>query len=48
LKDLIHRADLNHWKEALAILCTYTKGQEFTALCDLLGDRLFHEKADYQ
>jgi protein transport protein SEC31 len=47
LKDLIRRADLRNWKEALVILCTYTKGQEFATLCDLLGDRLFHEKADY-
>ncbi|KAK2573081.1 Protein transport protein Sec31A [Acropora cervicornis] len=32
-----------NWREALATLVTYAKAEEFTALCDLLGQRLEQE-----
>lgn len=42
------RADLDNWKEALAILCTYNKEdrERFSQLTELLGDRLHTEKND--
>lgn len=42
------RADLDNWKEALAILCTYNKEdrERFSQLTELLGDRLHNEKND--
>ena len=31
---------LDRWKETLALLCAYSEGGEFHALCDLLAKRL--------
>lgn len=55
---LVKSADLQDWKEVLAILCAWTEG-EFPALCEMLGnhslrlsyscclgDRLLSEKDD--
>ena len=40
LWDLVHNADLKHWKETMATLCTYADAKEFPDLCEALGDRL--------
>ena len=40
LWDLVHNADLESWKEIMAILCTYADVKEFPDLCEALGDRL--------
>ncbi|XP_074546252.1 protein transport protein Sec31A isoform X2 [Halichoeres trimaculatus] len=38
--DVLKTCDLHNWKEALAAVMTYAKPEEFSSLCDLLGDRL--------
>ena len=40
LWDLVHNADLRNWKEVMATVCTYAEAQEFSDLCEALGDRL--------
>ncbi|XP_075885802.1 protein transport protein Sec31A isoform X4 [Nelusetta ayraudi] len=42
--DILKTCDLQNWKEALAAVMTYAQPEEFSSLCDLLGDRL--EAAD--
>ncbi|XP_053702216.1 protein transport protein Sec31A isoform X3 [Synchiropus splendidus] len=42
--DILKTCDLQSWKEALAAVMTYAQPEEFSSLCDLLGDRL--EAAD--
>lgn len=37
---IVATCNLNHWKEALAAIVTYTSGQEQMNLCDELGKRL--------
>uniref|UniRef100_A0A8D0GM42 SEC31 homolog B, COPII coat complex component n=1 Tax=Sphenodon punctatus TaxID=8508 RepID=A0A8D0GM42_SPHPU len=39
-QDIVCACDLQSWKEALAILLTYSKHNEYTQLCDMLGTRL--------
>ncbi|CAB4015041.1 Hypothetical predicted protein [Paramuricea clavata] len=38
--DVVKSCNLENWREALAILVTYAKPEEFAPLCDLLGQRL--------
>ncbi|XP_028397312.1 protein transport protein Sec31A-like [Dendronephthya gigantea] len=38
--DVVKSCSLENWREALAILVTYAKPEEFAPLCDLLGQRL--------
>lgn len=38
--DVVRSCNLENWREALAILVTYAKPEEFAPLCDLLGQRL--------
>jgi len=40
LWDVVHNADLAHWKETMAALCTFSEDKEFPDLCEALGDRL--------
>uniref|UniRef100_A0A8C9W8G6 Protein transport protein Sec31A n=1 Tax=Scleropages formosus TaxID=113540 RepID=A0A8C9W8G6_SCLFO len=40
---VVQNCDLDSWKEALAILLTYARPEEFAQLCDTLGARLEHE-----
>ena len=40
LWDLVYNADLKHWRETMATLCTYASSDEFPDLCEALGDRL--------
>lgn len=40
LWDVVHNADIQNWKETMAILCTYADEEEFSDLCEALGDRL--------
>lgn len=39
-QDIVCTCDLQSWKEALAILLTYAKHEDYTQLCDMLGARL--------
>jgi len=40
LSDIVQNADIKDWKAILAIICTFSKADEFEALCDQLGVRL--------
>ncbi|KAJ2830277.1 protein transport protein S31 [Coemansia furcata] len=40
LSDVVANADLAEWDEVLALLCTYAQGDQFSTLCDALGQRL--------
>ena len=40
LWDVVYNADLANWKEVMATLCTYAGNEEFSDLCEALGDRL--------
>ncbi|NXO81275.1 SC31A protein, partial [Sitta europaea] len=42
-KEIVESCDLQNWREALAAVLTYARPDEFTALCDLLGNRLENE-----
>ncbi|NXS58414.1 SC31A protein, partial [Brachypteracias leptosomus] len=42
-KEIVQSCDLQNWREALAAVLTYARPDEFTALCDLLGNRLESE-----
>ncbi|NXX90239.1 SC31B protein, partial [Centropus bengalensis] len=42
-QDIVCSCDLQSWKEALAILLTYSKHEDYTQLCDMLGARLESE-----
>ncbi|NXA34507.1 SC31B protein, partial [Eudromia elegans] len=42
-QDIVRTCDLQSWKEALAILLTYSKHEDYTQLCDMLGARLESE-----
>ncbi len=43
---IISNANLAHWKEALAVLLTYTDGETLSQLCNMLGQRLEEEAAN--
>jgi hypothetical protein len=38
--QLVKEHPLNDWKEVLALLATFAKSEQFTVLCEALGDRL--------
>ncbi|KAJ2547933.1 protein transport protein S31, partial [Coemansia sp. RSA 1933] len=40
LSDIARNAALDEWDEVLALLCTYAQGDQFSALCEVLGRRL--------
>ncbi|KFQ23851.1 Protein transport protein Sec31B, partial [Mesitornis unicolor] len=42
-RDIVCTCDLQSWKEALAILLTYSKHEDYRELCDMLGARLESE-----
>ncbi|NXT34276.1 SC31B protein, partial [Pelecanoides urinatrix] len=42
-QDIVCTCELQSWKEALAILLTYSKHEDYTQLCDMLGARLESE-----
>ncbi|XP_044152770.1 protein transport protein Sec31B isoform X3 [Bufo gargarizans] len=42
-KDVVLGCNLQSWKEALALLLTYSKPEEYAELCDALGNRLESE-----
>ncbi|PHH93175.1 hypothetical protein CDD83_10724 [Cordyceps sp. RAO-2017] len=43
LWDVVYNADLEHWRETMAILCTFSDPVEFPDLCEALGDRIYEE-----
>lgn len=40
LWDVVYNADLADWKETMVTLCTYASPDEFSDLCEALGDRI--------
>ncbi|ETS06603.1 transport protein [Trichoderma reesei RUT C-30] len=40
LWDIVYNADLENWKETMAIICTFSDPTEFPDLCEALGDRI--------
>lgn len=44
-EGLVRYASIEHWREILAALCSWTES-EFSPLCELLGDRLLNEAQD--
>ncbi|XP_075697695.1 protein transport protein Sec31B isoform X2 [Rhinoderma darwinii] len=42
-RDVVLSCNLQSWKEALALLLTYSKPEEYADLCDALGNRLESE-----
>jgi len=46
LGELVSESDLGDWRQTLAILATYGKSEEFSALCEQLGARLELEAQD--
>ncbi|NWX22127.1 SC31B protein, partial [Aegotheles bennettii] len=42
-QDIVCTCDLQSWREALAILLTYSKHEDYIQLCDMLGARLESE-----
>jgi protein transport protein SEC31 len=40
LWDFVYNADISDWKELMTVLCTYAGAEEFSDLCEALGDRL--------
>ncbi|XP_056386502.1 protein transport protein Sec31B isoform X4 [Hyla sarda] len=42
-RDVVLSCNLQSWKEALALLLTYSKPEEYAELCDALGNRLESE-----
>ncbi|KAJ2715531.1 protein transport protein S31 [Coemansia spiralis] len=40
LADVVSNANIAEWDECLALLCTYAQGDQFSALCEVLGRRL--------
>ncbi|XP_069466593.1 protein transport protein Sec31B isoform X2 [Ambystoma mexicanum] len=42
-RNIVLECNLQNWKEALAILLTYSKSDEYAELCDVLGARLESE-----
>lgn len=43
--DIVHNADLKDWKEIFATISTYSNTEDFSDLCEVLGDRLEEEFA---
>ncbi|KAL8821368.1 MAG: hypothetical protein Q9223_000564 [Gallowayella weberi] len=46
LWDIVYNADLDNWREVMATLCTYAPAEDFSDLCEILGDRLEDEAAN--
>ncbi|XP_044096251.1 protein transport protein Sec31B isoform X4 [Neovison vison] len=42
-EDMVHTCSLQNWKEALALLLTYSGPEKFPELCDMLGTRMEQE-----
>ncbi|KAL7795240.1 COPII component protein [Trichoderma ceciliae] len=40
LWDVVYNADLDNWKETMAVICTFSDPAEFPDLCEALGDRI--------
>ena len=44
--SFVAAAPLSDWRDTVGLLCTYAKHDEFSALCEALGDRLASEAGD--
>jgi protein transport protein SEC31 len=40
LWDVVYNADIEQWKEVMAVICTYADEKDFSDLCEALGDRI--------
>ena len=45
LWDVVNNADLENWKEIMAVLCTFSSPDDFPSLCEALGDRIVNQGA---
>ncbi|NWS72056.1 SC31A protein, partial [Crotophaga sulcirostris] len=43
-EEIVQSCDLQNWREALAAVLTYARPEEFSTLCNLLGNRLESEE----
>jgi protein transport protein SEC31 len=43
LSDIVYNADLSEWQEVVAVLCTFARSEDFSGLCNALGQRLEQE-----
>ncbi|KAL8728756.1 MAG: hypothetical protein Q9166_005188 [cf. Caloplaca sp. 2 TL-2023] len=48
LWDVVYNADLDNWREIMATLCTYATVEDFSDLCETLGDRLEEQARNKQ
>ncbi|XP_066928892.1 protein transport protein Sec31A-like isoform X2 [Clytia hemisphaerica] len=46
-KSIVDGALVQNWREALSMLVTYSKAEEFSELCCMLGERLENEANDF-
>lgn len=46
--NFVASTPLSDWRDVLGLLCTYAKPDEFSGLCEALGDRLATESGDLQ
>jgi len=46
-RSIVEQSVIENWKEALCTLVTYSKAEEFSQLCCMLGARLENEIEDY-
>ncbi|XP_065669505.1 protein transport protein Sec31A isoform X6 [Hydra vulgaris] len=46
-RNIVEKSNIENWKEALSALVTYSKAEEFSELCSILGSRLEKEIKDY-
>ncbi|PKY23363.1 WD40 repeat-like protein [Rhizophagus irregularis] len=43
LSDIVYNADLSEWQEVVVVLCTFARSEDFSGLCNALGQRLEQE-----
>ncbi|GBB98444.1 hypothetical protein RclHR1_03230002 [Rhizophagus clarus] len=43
LSDIVYNADLTEWQEVVVVLCTFARSEDFSGLCNALGQRLEQE-----
>ena len=46
-RSIVECTVIENWREALSTLVTYSKAEEFSELCCMLGERLENEQGDF-
>ena len=46
-RNIVENVVIENWKESLSMLVTYSKAEEFSELCCVLGERLQTEANDH-